>query len=107
MDHIKVILDPHFQSYFFNYSCFFLCSPMNRQRSGAGVIAHGQYIYIAGGMDNSGYLNSMERYDTDKDVWIPLSPMPTARSALTLAVLENRIYAIGGYAYFFSLAYQY
>jgi N-acetylneuraminic acid mutarotase len=74
---------------------------MNRQRSGAGVVAHGQYIYIAGGMDNSGYLNSMERYDTDKDVWIPLSPMPTARSALTLAVLENQIYAIGGYAHFF------
>ena len=77
---------------------------MNRQRSGAGVVAHGQYIYIAGGMDNSGYLNSMERYDTDKDVWIPLSPMPTARSALTLAVLENQIYAIGGYAHFFFLA---
>ena len=68
------------------------------------MVAHGQYIYIAGGMDNSGYLNSMERYDTDKDVWIPLSPMPTARSALTLAVLENQIYAIGGYAHSFFLA---
>ena len=60
------------------------------------MVVHGQYVYIAGGMGTTGYLNLLERYDTEKDVWTQLSPMPTARSALTLAVLDNQIYAMGG-----------
>lgn len=69
---------------------------MNQQRSGAGVVALGPYIFVAGGMSPAGQLNSFERYDTEKDVWAPLSPMLAARSALTLAVLEKQIYAMGG-----------
>ena len=69
---------------------------MNHQRSGAGVVVSGSYIYVAGGMGTNGQLNSFERYDTEKDVWTLLSPMPTARSALTLAILDNKIYAMGG-----------
>ena len=71
-------------------------SPMNEQRSGAGVVALGPYIYVVGGMGANGQLNSFERYDTEKDVWSTLAPMSTARSALTLAILENKIYAMGG-----------
>lgn len=70
---------------------------MNHPRSGAGVVTLGSYIYVAGGMGVSGQLSSFERYDTEKDVWTLLSPMSTARSALTLAVLESKIYAMGGY----------
>lgn len=69
---------------------------MNYQRSGAGVVAVGSYIYVAGGMGPDGQLNSFEKYDTEKDVWTVLTPMLTPRSALTLAVLENKIYAMGG-----------
>jgi len=71
-------------------------SPMNEQRSGAGVVALGPYIYVAGGMGANGQLNSFERYDTEKDAWTLLSPMSTPRSALTLAILDNKIYAMGG-----------
>ncbi len=69
---------------------------MNHSRSGAGVATIGPYIFVAGGMGQSGQLNSFERYDTEKDVWALLTPMSTARSALTLAVLEKKIYAMGG-----------
>lgn len=77
----------------FVYLCY---SAMNQERSGAGVVAVGQYIYVAGGMGLSGQLSSFERYDTEKDIWTQLSPMLTARSALTLAVLDKQIYAMGG-----------
>lgn len=69
---------------------------MNHQRSGAGVVSVGPYIFVAGGMGPSGQLNSFEKYDTEKKVWTLLSPMLTARSALTLAILDNKIYAMGG-----------
>ena len=69
---------------------------MNQERSGTGVVALGHHIYVAGGMGVSGQLNSLERYDTEGDKWVLLHPMPTARSALTLAILDNKIFAIGG-----------
>jgi len=69
---------------------------MNHQRSGAGAVALGQYIYVAGGMGTDRQLNSLERYDTEEDVWSVLNPMTVARSALSLAVLDNKIYAMGG-----------
>lgn len=75
-------------------------SPMKQPRSGAGVVVVGPYIYVAGGMGivsgQQTQLNSFERYDPEKDVWTMLNPMTMARSALTLAVLENKIYAMGG-----------
>lgn len=74
---------------------------MNHQRSGAGVVSVESCIYVAGGMGPSGQLSSFEKYDTDKKVWTLLSPMLTARSALTLAVLENKIYAMGGYEIYY------
>ena len=33
-----------------------------------------------------------------KEIWIKKADMPTARLGLTMAVVDNRIYAIGGYA---------
>lgn len=69
---------------------------MSQDRSGAGAVVCGQFIYVAGGMGTSGYLNLLERYDTEKDAWTVLSPMQLARSALTLALLDNQIYAMGG-----------
>ena len=69
---------------------------MHHQRSGAAVVTVGPYIFVAGGMGQSGQLNSFERYDTEKDVCTMLTPLTTARSELTLAVLDNKIYAMGG-----------
>ena len=60
-----------------------------------GVAALDQYIYVVGGYDSDNQLNTVERYDTDHDHWDIISPMQRPRSALSVAVLNNKIYALG------------
>ncbi|CAG9785222.1 unnamed protein product [Diatraea saccharalis] len=62
-----------------------------------GVAALNQYIYVVGGYDGTQQLASVERYDTERDVWEHVAPIATARSALSLTVLDNKLYALGGY----------
>lgn len=61
----------------------------------AGVAVINQYIYVIGGYDGSKQLSSVERYDTDKNVWEFVSSMKIARSALSVTVLDCKIYAMG------------
>jgi N-acetylneuraminic acid mutarotase len=81
-------------------------SPMSRARKGlafANDEASG-LLYAAGGMDCledcSGipveYLATFEVYDPATDVWTSLPPMPTPRTDLSLAVLNSKVYAVGG-----------
>jgi hypothetical protein len=63
-------------------------------------------IYIVGGIDQSEGEFSYERsmsgtsltqvYDPVTDTWMFGEPMPTARLSLTIAVVNDQIYAIGG-----------
>ena len=39
----------------------------------------------------------MERYDPAADVWEELATMPTARLSFAAAVVDGRIYAMGGF----------
>lgn len=39
----------------------------------------------------------MERYDTERQTWEMVSPIKIARSALSLTVLDGKLYAMGGY----------
>lgn len=64
-------------------------------RSGAGVANLGQYIYVIGGYDGNSQLNSVERYDTEHDVWEFVSNVTIARSALSVTVLDGQLYAMG------------
>lgn len=51
-----------------------------------------------GGFDNTAnQLSSVERYDTENDIWEEMAPMSIARSAFSLTVLDNKIYAMGGF----------
>lgn len=95
--------------------------PMKIGRSGAGVAAYvfniifkvqscsqhndfffnfhrlNQYIYVVGGFDGSRQLASVERYDTENEVWHSLNPIKISRSALSLTVLDGKLYAMGGF----------
>lgn len=60
-----------------------------------GVAAINQYIYVIGGYDGSKQLATVERYDTENDKWEFVSKMKIARSALSVTVLDCKIYAMG------------
>jgi len=73
--------------------------PQARLAYGIGVV--GGKIYVIGGWVRPGAppgepttLN--EEYDPQTDTWTTKAPMPTARNGLAVAVVNNRIYAIGG-----------
>jgi len=61
----------------------------------AGVCSLDQYIYAVGGYDGSSQLSSVERYDVWSDQWTTITPMSCPRSALSVGVINNSIYAIG------------
>lgn len=72
-----------------------MVSSMNCSRSGAGVACLGQYIYVVGGYDGTRQLNSVERYDTERNTWEQVSSVSIARSALSVTVLDGKLYAMG------------
>lgn len=59
------------------------------------MAAINQYIYVIGGYDGSKQLATVERYDTENDKWEFVSKMKIARSALSVTVLDCKIYAMG------------
>lgn len=67
---------------------------MKYSRSGAGVAVLNQYIYVVGGFDGSRQLSSVERFDTDRQTWETVTPMKTSRSALSVNVIDGKLYAM-------------
>ena len=68
-----------------------------QQRRPPGTGGDHECIYVVGGMNSASQLLSMlERYDPSADAWVTVETMPTARCLLACAVLDNRLYAIGG-----------
>lgn len=66
-------------------------------RSGAGVAALNQYIFVVGGFDGRLQLADVERYDTEQQIWESVARIQVARSALSLTVLDGKLYAMGGF----------
>jgi Kelch motif/Galactose oxidase, central domain len=66
--------------------------------AGVGAIVNG-VLYVIGGSDSEGnFLNSVQAYDPVTNSWTTgLAPMPTARNSISVAVVNNLIYVIGGY----------
>ncbi|MEM2108186.1 MAG: kelch repeat-containing protein [Candidatus Bathyarchaeia archaeon] len=54
-------------------------------------------IYLIGGFDRTNYSNATFAYDFERDVWSAGALMPTARAYLGLAVVDDAVYAIGGF----------
>ena len=61
----------------------------------AGVCSIANYIYAVGGYDGVSQLNSVERYDVEKDRWEFVSSMNSRRSALSVDVVGGKLYALG------------
>jgi N-acetylneuraminic acid mutarotase len=69
--------------------------PAGRERGGAGVAVIGSHVYVAGGY-RAGSVADVDRYDTSKDVWESLPPLPEARDHLVGAAVQGAFFAIGG-----------
>ncbi len=74
--------------------------PVGRHHVGLGVT--GGRLYVIGGYKQSGFsgwhpVATVYAYDPARDTWAERAPMPTARGALSVAVHDGKLYAIGGY----------
>jgi Kelch motif protein/thrombospondin type 3 repeat protein len=67
-----------------------------RGRGAGGVAVHDGKIYYAGGLHNGTAVNWLDVYDPETDDWTPLPNMPTARDHFHAAVLDGKLWAIGG-----------
>ena len=57
----------------------------------------GHCIYVVGGRGTGNqWLSTVQRYEPRVDAWEEVEAMPTPRAWLACAVLDNRLYAIGG-----------
>jgi N-acetylneuraminic acid mutarotase len=67
-----------------------------------GIAVTGGRMYVVGGYKQSGLsvwgpVATVYAYDPGTDSWAERAPLPTARGALSVAVHDGRLYAIGGY----------
>jgi len=74
--------------------------PVGLHHAGIGVV--GSRLFIIGGYKQSGLsvwgpVATVYVYDPAADAWSERASMPTARGALSVAVHEGKLYAIGGY----------
>ena len=56
-----------------------------------------QRIYLIGGFSGGLFSNNTEVYDPETDSWSSAELMPTARAYLSVAVVSDVLYAIGGF----------
>jgi N-acetylneuraminic acid mutarotase len=53
-------------------------------------------LYVVGGVDASGVSDRMMTYDPNANQWIEKAPMPTPREHLASAVVNDKLYVMGG-----------
>jgi prepilin-type processing-associated H-X9-DG protein len=88
-----------------------LKASMQQARAHMGVAVVNGKIYAIGGDEGtiwgnaitewghtSHVVNTTQEYDPATDAWVRRASMPTARANFGIAVYENKIYCIGGYA---------
>ena len=78
-----------------------ILSPMPTARNHSGAAALDSLIYVAGGRigywDNPMTLiGALEAYSPASDTWYSLPPMPTPRSAISVAALAGKVITFGG-----------
>jgi N-acetylneuraminic acid mutarotase len=81
-------------------NAWFTMAPMPTARIALAVAAVNGKIYAIGGFSNQGVVNTVEVFDPAAfngiGSWSPTPAMPTARHGLAVAVVNGKIYAIGG-----------
>lgn len=72
--------------------------PAGTERGSSFVGAIGNVVYVAGGLRTAS-VSDVSSYDTVKDTWSgPLAPLPVPRDHGMSAVVDGKLYAIGGRA---------
>ncbi|MCH8196586.1 MAG: hypothetical protein IH904_00755 [Proteobacteria bacterium] len=75
-------------------------APPPTLRGGKGGVIDGK-LYVVGGCLGSdcriGINNILEMYDPATDTWATLAPMPTARAKLATAVIDGKLFVVGGF----------
>ena len=78
-----------------------LGQPCSTSRAGAAAVAFEGELYVLGGASDALFgsvlLKSVEKYDAAARTWRAVAPMHTSRGGLAAVVLDQQIYAIGGY----------
>jgi N-acetylneuraminic acid mutarotase len=79
-------------------------APLPTPRRHLSAVSLNNRIYVIGGETIPGPnqavpVGTNEMYDPATNTWTTKAPMPTPRIGLSLAVLNNKIYAIGGATY--------
>lgn len=69
---------------------------MSTPRIGHGAAVVGNILYIIGGMHASAPQNTVETYDIENDRWGHVGSLNEARMYFATAVLNDKIYVIGG-----------
>ncbi|MCX5786277.1 MAG: fibronectin type III domain-containing protein [Elusimicrobia bacterium] len=69
---------------------------MSAARHGLAGGAIGGKLYVVGGLNVTGYLNTNEEYDPVANTWLPKAAMPTPREILTAGVIGGKLYMVGG-----------
>ncbi len=73
--------------------------PASRRRGSAGCVVHNNKIYVVCGIQNghqSGWVPWLDVYDPINNTWTALPDAPRERDHFNVAVVEDKIYAIGG-----------
>lgn len=81
-----------------------LAAPRPTAAQGFMLAAHGKYLYAFGGFAYDPAhtprwrsLQTIDRYDTERDVWETIGQMPRRRSSYALGQIGNRVWLIGGW----------
>jgi DNA-binding CsgD family transcriptional regulator len=72
-------------------------APLPRALSAYALAVYGKQLYLFGGRDNRGYVNTTYIYDPQNDTWRSGAEMPTPRAYAAAATLGPGIFVIGGY----------
>ena len=70
---------------------------MPTPRSEFSTSTHEKNIYVLGGIAGKNALNNFEVYNTLKDEWKIIAPLPIKVHHGAIGILENKLYLIGGF----------
>ena len=72
-------------------------APMSEPRTGMAVAVLGEQIFVLGGKDQfDNVLNTVLRYDTQNDRWVPLPRMRQERVFAAAVTFEGKVFVMGG-----------
>ncbi len=73
--------------------------PANRRRGSAGVVVYDDKIYVVGGIQDghsSGWVKWTDVFNPQNNTWTQLADAPIERDHFNAAVVNGKIYCIGG-----------